>query len=180
MRTMSVMSVNRSRIVRFPKRALALLLSLAVSGSALAGGSHAGGHGHGHGVSASDETAIGRPGQADRVDRTVSVEMRDTLRYTPAEIEVREGETVRFVVKNLGQVKHEMSLGTDDDLLAHLEVMKRYPDMVHEEPNQISLAPGETGEILWQFTRAGMVPFACLVPGHYEGGMIGAVKVVKP
>jgi uncharacterized cupredoxin-like copper-binding protein len=103
--------------------------------------------------------------------------MTDNMRYTPSSIQVKQGETVRFVVKNQGKVKHELSLGTQKELLEHLEQMKKFPDMEHDEPGKVTLAPGKQGEILWQFTKAGTVDFACLMPGHYEAGMKGAVKV---
>ena len=101
----------------------------------------------------------------------------DNMRYTPSNIQVKQGETVRFVVKNVGQVKHELSLGTEKELLEHLEQMKKFPDMEHDEPGKVTLAPGKQGEIVWQFTKAGAVNFACLMPGHYEAGMKGAIKV---
>ena len=91
--------------------------------------------------------------------------------------DARQGETVRFVVRNTGQVPHELSLGTLQDLLAHREQMARQPGMTHAEPNQITLAPGQQGEIVWRFTRAGTVHFACLIPGHYEAGMKGQIRV---
>lgn len=155
-------------------RTLTLIGALALSGVTFAGGTHAGGHGHD-----SDETAIGKPGVASKASRTVTIEMTDNMRYTPADIQVKQGETVRFIVKNSGQVKHEMSLGTENELLEHLEVMRKFPDMEHDEPGKVSLAPGKQGEIVWQFTKAGTVNFACLMPGHYEGGMKGAIKVSK-
>jgi uncharacterized cupredoxin-like copper-binding protein len=148
------------------------LSALALSGTAFAAGNHAGGHGH-------EESAIGKPGVASRVGRTLSVDMRDDLRYTPSDIRVRQGETIRFIVSNSGQVKHEMSLGTEQELLEHLEVMKRFPDMEHDEPGKVTLAPGQQGEIVWQFSKAGTVHFGCLMPGHYEGGMKGAIRVGK-
>lgn len=134
----------------------------------MATGNHAGGH---------DESAIGKPGVAAKVSRTITVDMADTMRYTPSNITVKKGETIRFVVKNSGQVSHEMSLGTEKELLEHLEVMKKFPDMEHDEPGKLTLAPGKQGEIIWQFTKAGPVNFACLMPGHYEAGMKGQVKV---
>ena len=94
-------------------------------------------------------------------------------------LSVRQGETVRFVVKNSGKVKHEMVLGTEKELKEHYELMKKNPEMEHDEPNMVTLAPGKTGEIVWQFTRAGKVDFACLQPGHYDAGMKGAVSVSK-
>ncbi len=155
-------------------RPLTLIAALALSSVAFAGGTHAGGHGQD-----SDETAIGKPGVASKASRTVTIEMTDNMRYTPADIQVKQGETVRFIVKNKGQVKHELSLGTQKELLEHLEQMKKFPDMEHDEPSKVTLAPGKQGEIIWQFTKAGAVNFACLMPGHYEAGMKGQVKVSK-
>ncbi len=151
---------------------LAALTALALSGVAFAGGNHAGGHDDG-------ETAIGKPGVAAKAARTVNIEMNDNMRYTPSDIQVKQGETVRFIVMNNGKVKHELSLGTEKELLEHLEQMKKFPDMEHDEPSKVSLAPGKQGEIVWQFTKAGAVNFACLMPGHFEAGMKGAVKVAK-
>ena len=153
---------------------LGLLTALALSSGALASGTHAGGHDAGDG-----ETAIGKPGVAAKVSRTVSVEMSDNMRFTPSEIKVKKGETIRFAVKNAGQVKHEFSLGTKKELAEHYELMKKFPDMEHDEPNKVSLAPGKQGEVVWQFTKSGNVDFACLHPGHYEAGMKGLVKVSK-
>lgn len=152
----------------------AIAASIGMSGVALASGTHAGGHGH-----ADEETAIGKPGLASKVTRTITIEMRDTMRYSPSEIQAKQGETIRFVVKNLGKVKHELSLGTEQELLEHLEVMKKFPDMEHDEPSKVTLAPGKSGTIIWQFTKAGNVNFACLMPSHYEAGMKGMVKVAK-
>jgi len=141
----------------------------AISTGALASGSHGGGH--------SEETAIGKAGVASKATRTVTVEMADNMRYTPSEIQVKKGETVRFVVKNVGKVRHELSLGTEKELLEHLEQMKKNPGMEHDEPSKITLDAGKQGEIVWQFTKAGTVNFACLMPGHFEAGMKGQVKV---
>lgn len=157
-------------------RRLIALAALCLSGAAFAAGNHAGGHGHGHG---DEGTAIGKPGVAAKATRTITVKMSDIMRYTPSDIQVKQGETVRFVIKNLGKLKHELSLGTEKELLEHLEQMKKFPDMEHDEPSKVTLAPGKQGEIVWQFTKAGTVNFACLMPGHYEAGMKGAVKVSK-
>ena len=151
---------------------LGLLTAMLVSTGALAAGSHAGGHGH-----ASEETSYGKPGIAARVNRSIEVVMSDDMRFTPSNIQVKRGETVRFVVRNAGQVRHEFSLGTRQELEAHYEEMKKFPDMVHDEPNKVSVEPGQQGEVIWQFTRSGAVDFACLHVGHYEAGMKGQVKV---
>ncbi len=163
------MSLNTRAFTR-----ASLVAALAMSGAAFAAGSHSGGHGH-----ADEETAIGKPRVASKVTRTITIEMRDTMTYSPAEIQAKQGETIRFVVKNVGKVKHELSLGTEKELLEHLEQMKKFPDMEHDEPSKVTLAPGKSGTIIWQFTKAGNVNFACLMPGHYEAGMKGMVKVAK-
>jgi uncharacterized cupredoxin-like copper-binding protein len=147
----------------------AVLLSL----SAMASGTHGGGHG------SDAESAVGKPGVAAKVTRTVNVDMTDNMRFKADQINARAGETIRFVVKNSGAIKHEMVLGTEKDLKEHYEVMKKNPEMEHAEPNMVTLAPGKTGEIIWQFTKAGKVDFACLQPGHYDAGMKGIVNVSK-
>ena len=137
--------------------------------TAMASGKHAGGHG---GV---DE--IGKPGVAANVTRTVNVDMTDDMRFQTSKVAVKQGETIRFVAKNSGKVKHEMVLGTDKELKEHYEVMKKNPEMEHADENMVTVAPGKSGEIIWQFTKAGKVDFACLQPGHYDAGMKGQVTV---
>ena len=155
-------------------RSAAMLASaLLLSSSVCATGNHAGGHGH------DADADIGKPGIAANATRTVIVDMSDTMRFTPADISVKQNETVRFIVKNSGALKHELVLGTEKELKEHYEVMKKNPEMEHAEPNMVTLAPGKSGEIVWQFTKAGRVDFACLQPGHYDAGMKGAVNVAK-
>ena len=114
--------------------------------TAMAAGSHGGGHG---------EAAIGKPGEASKVTRTVVVDMKDDMRFHSSIFSVKQGETIRFVAKNSGKVKHEMVLGTAKELKDHYEVMKKNPVMEHEDPNMVTVAPGKSGVIIWQFTSAG-------------------------
>jgi len=152
------------------KKTFSILILGALPALALAGGMHAGGH--------DDEaTAYGEPGQAAQVSRTIEVRAADNMRYTPASITVRRGETIEFVVKNTGKLAHEFVLGDAKELKEHAEVMRRYPTMEHDDPNMAKLAPGGTANLIWKFTRAGTVEFACLVPGHYEAGMKGHIRV---
>lgn len=136
-----------------------------------AGPAHAADHGH------AEPDAVGVPGEASKATRTINVDMTDTMRFIPASVTAKQGETIRFVVKNSGQLKHEFVLGTEKDLKAHYEQMMKFPEMEHAEPNMVTVAPGKTGEVIWQFTKSGTVDFACLQPGHYDAGMKGAVKV---
>ena len=138
--------------------------------TALATGSHSGGHG---------EADIGTPGVAAKVTRTVFVDMKDDMRFHSSVFSVQQGDTIRFVAKNSGKVKHEMVLGTTRELKDHYEVMKKNPEMEHDDPNMVTVAPGKSGEIIWQFTSAGKVDFACLQPGHFDAGMKGIVNVAS-
>lgn len=126
-----------------------------------------------------EETPFGREGDPRRVTRTIDVDMSDRMRFSPARIVVRQGETVRFRVKNSGKAMHEMVVGTMAELKSHAELMKKHPGMEHDEPYMVHVAPGKTGAMVWQFTRAGTFHFGCLVPGHFEAGMVGTVEVTK-
>ena len=124
-----------------------------------------------------DSDAIGVVGDVANASRTVNVDMSDAMRFTPSHLAVRQGQTVHFVIKNSGAVKHEFVLGTEKELREHDELMKKFPEMEHSDPNMVTVAPGKTGEVVWQFTRSGKVDFACLQPGHYDAGMKGSVSV---
>ena len=137
------------------------------------------GHAHSHGHADADADAIGVPGTTAKVTRSVSVGMSDAMRFTPSSITAKQGETIRFTVKNAGQVKHEFILGTEKELKEHYELMKKFPEMEHSDANMVTVAPGKTGEVIWQFTKAGKIDFACLQPGHYDAGMKGAVNVTS-
>lgn len=126
-----------------------------------------------------EEKEFGRAGAIEKVSRTVRIVGTDNMRYTPALVRVQQGETVRFTVRNAGKLLHETVLGTKPGLREHYEVMKKFPDMEHDEPHMVHLKPGQTGEMVWQFTKAGEFYFACLMPGHYDAGMIGKV-IVEP
>jgi uncharacterized cupredoxin-like copper-binding protein len=162
------------------------ILLLAVSPLlALAAGENSGGSGHSMadmhkemaGMQNEKASAAGKAGDPANVSRTVAVSMGDTMRFTPDQISVKAGETIRFFVKNGGKVPHEMVIGTMGELKEHAEMMRKMPGMQHTEPNQITLKPGQRGGIVWQFDKVGEVDFACLVPGHMEAGMVAKVMV---
>ena len=159
---------SRALQLRFLGCTAALLLG-AASTAVRAAGTHAGGH----------DDAIGVPGDAAKVTRTIAVDMSDNMRFTPARISVSRGETIRFRVTNSGRLKHELVLGTKQELEEHYKAMLKFPEMEHEEENMITLAPAKTGEIVWKFTRSGQVDFACLQPGHYDAGMKGQIVVTS-
>lgn len=157
----------------FKQIRLILMISLlGFAGSSWAAGNHADGHSHGV-----NNAAIGQPGQASQVTRTVQIEMFDSMTFSPSSISAKAGETIKFVLTNSGKVKHEFVLGTAQDLKDHYQQMLKFPEMEHDDPNMVSVEPGKSGTVIWKFTTSGLVDFACLLPGHYDAGMKGSVRV---
>ena len=123
------------------------------------------------------ETDFGRTGNPKKISRTVEIDMSDKMRFTPATLTVKRGETVRFVAKNSGKQMHEMVIGSMKELKEHAELMKKHPGMEHEEPYMAHVEPGKKAEIVWQFTKVGEFNFGCLLPGHFDAGMVGSIEV---
>lgn len=124
-----------------------------------------------------EQTPWGIAGDSAKVNRTVTVDMSDALRFSPDSVAVEEGDTVRFAVRNAGRMLHEIVIGTPDELAKHAAMMARFPNMEHDEAYMAHVAAGKSGEIVWYFNRAGSFEFACLVAGHYEAGMRGTLTV---
>jgi uncharacterized cupredoxin-like copper-binding protein len=147
----------------------------ALASPALASGSHAGGHG--------EAMAVGEPGNKANATQTIRITMKETedgkMIFTPAVFKVRKGQTVKFAIKNAGELDHEFVLDQEDKIMEHKAVMEKFPEMEHDDPNAIRLAAGKSGEIIWKFTNDGTFKIACLVPGHYDAGMHGDVTVAK-
>ena len=131
----------------------------------------------GHAAMHREQQAWGIAGDAKAARRTVEVIMLDTMRFTPEKIEVRQGETVRFVVKNAGKQMHEMVIGTKQVLDEHAAMMLKFPKMEHDEPYMAHVAAGKSADLVWHFNRAGDFDFACLIAGHFQAGMRGSIKV---
>ena len=87
------------------------------------------------------------------------------------------GETLQLDFKNTGQMRHEWVIGTPFEISEHLELMRRFPDMEHDEPHNVHVDPGQSRTLVWQFNREGRFEYACLLPGHYEAGMRGFAEV---
>lgn len=128
-------------------------------------------------ATAAEQKAFGIEGNPSRVARTIEIRMTDQMRFDPSVITVKQGETIRFVHRNVGQVMHEMVIGTRAELEEHAALMRKHSGMEHDEPYMVHVGPGKRGQIVWQFNRAGDFEFACLIPGHFEAGMRGAIKV---
>ena len=125
--------------------------------------------------------AAGAPGDPKKPARTVEVVMKESedgkMIYVPDRVEAKRGEQIRFVLRNAGKVDHEFMLDSGANNAKHKVEMQNNPDMEHDDPNGKRLAPGQTGELVWRFGKAGTFEFACLIPGHYEAGMRGRAMV---
>ncbi|KAA1175941.1 copper-binding protein [Marinobacter salinexigens] len=162
--------------------------AMSLSAAVFAGGTHGGGH----------DGGFGEAGKAEDVSRTIQVEMFDNY-FEPEEIEVSQGETVRFVIQNNGSLVHEFNIGTPKMHEAHQKEMMMMVEhgviqggklneemmnmdmgnghtMKHDDPNSVLLEPGQKKEIVWTFSARTSMEFACNVPGHYQSGMYGDVN----
>jgi uncharacterized cupredoxin-like copper-binding protein len=169
---------NRKRVLTGVAAALASLSIILAGGSAFAHSGETHKEKADEAIS-QDRHAFGKQGRPGKVTRTITIDMTDNMRFTPSDITVRQGETIRFVVANKGKMMHEMVIGTMDELKAHGELMKKHPTMEHDEPYMSHVNPGKKEKLVWQFTETGEFYYACLVPGHFEAGMIGKIKVEK-
>ena len=128
------------------------------------------------GDSASQGEVPGTPAPASAADREIVVTASDALDFDPSSIQVSAGEVVNFVVKNEGQTDHEFVLGDEAYQAEHEEDMQGDHHMSAME-NAVTVAPGQTKELTWQFAQSGSLQFGCHEPGHYEGGMFGTIEI---
>jgi uncharacterized cupredoxin-like copper-binding protein len=134
-------------------------------------------HHHAQSTAPAEQKEWGIAGDPKKATRTIEIRMTDDMRFAPKAIQVKLGETVRLVAVNAGKVLHEIVIGTPQELKAHAEMMKKHPGMEHDEPYMAHVDPGQKGSIVWTFNRAGSFEFACLIPGHFEAGIINLTTV---
>ena len=141
------------------------------------------GHSHGdaHTHAGEADSAMSTGPSALVVGRSIEVRMDDQMRFTPSSIDVRAGETIRFVVHNVGKTAHEMVLGSDADIQAHAQAMQQGAGHgeghSHGTGAAITVPAGQKGELVVRFDQATTLQMACLIPGHYEAGMRGTIQV---
>lgn len=151
-------------------RFVGITAALAMTGTALAAGTHI----------QAPLFAYGHPGPGSKPERVIRVQALDTLRFQPARITVRRGETVKFVITNTGKLAHEFVIGNAAVQAAHQREMQAMPGMsMQHDVNAVSLPPGATRELVWTFTRDGTVEYACHEPGHFAAGMVGTINIVS-
>jgi uncharacterized cupredoxin-like copper-binding protein len=160
------------------KRILLMTASAALLGTAPIARAHADKpHAKKAGPVKKEQKEWGIAGDAKDVKRTIECKMLDTMRFSPDRVDAKLGETIRFITRNNGRVLHEFVIGTKQENAAHHELMKKFPNMEHDDPWMAHVAAGGKSEIIWKFNRPGEFEFACLIPGHYEAGMVGRIIV---
>ena len=143
---------------------------------------------------------IGEKGKASETTRTITIKMYDNY-YEPAQIQIKKGETIKFIVFNAGELVHEFNIATKEMHIKHQPEMmmmveneillsnridkekmkqmaKKNPSMSHSHSNSVLLSPGEKGELVWKFNNKVKLEAACNVPGHYEVGMIAKINEI--
>ena len=123
------------------------------------------------------ENEFGSYGPDMKSSRVIKVDMNDNMRFSPERIKAKVGEVIRFEHTNTGKLMHEFVLGTGEYLIEHAEMMKKFPNMEHDEPYMAHVAPGKTASMLWKFDKPGVYSFGCLIPGHFDAGMKGEIIV---
>ena len=154
------------------------LLSCVAIGLALAASPALADAGHTH-TRPTTGTDLGGPGKRADAKRVIRIEARDRD-YNLRQIQVRPGETVRFVIVNKSSIRHEFGIARHADHVEHRKMMEKLPDMVHDDDEVVTVEPGETKEIVWRFgthkDALKDLEFACNIPGHAEQGMQGKFR----
>ena len=140
---------------------------------------------------------IGEKGDPNKIDRTVNIKMYDNY-YEPNLVKIKKGETIKFIVENLGEMVHEYNIGTKEMHIKHQPEMQKLVDheillidkidrvkmkkmskmdhsLGHSHSNSVMLEPKTSGEIIWRFSKNINLEIACNIPGHYESGMVGNI-----
>lgn len=129
----------------------------------------------------SPSTSVSTPPEssaAGSAETRIEVTLTDALRMEPAEMTVKAGQPVTFVVTNAGANIHEFYLG-DEAAQAEQETMMQSGEMVHDTADGISLKAGETKELTYTFTTPGQTLAGCHEAGHYDGGMKATITVTE-
>lgn len=106
----------------------------------------------------------------------IEVTLTDQLRIEPAPLTVPAGVPITFVVSNTGAIPHEFYIGDEEAQAAHEQEMQA-GGMAHDDPAGISVAAGETRELMYTFDEPGETLVGCHEPGHYAGGMKATITV---
>jgi uncharacterized cupredoxin-like copper-binding protein len=136
-------------------------------------------HGHDGGAAHGVTDTAGGPGNASDVTRTVRIDAGDTT-FNVKQIQVKAGETIKFVITSKSSIPHEFVIASHGEHLEHRKMMQEMAGMeMEDEPNAVTIDPGQSKELIWKFGKDQDVEFACDIPGHAEQGMAGKFRITK-
>ena len=159
------------------KKLTSILVSMLIAGSSMTAIAHGDDHAKKPAMVKKEQKEWGIAGDAKAVKHTVTLTMSNTMRFTPDKIDVKQGDTVKIVMKNSGKQMHELVIGTKKELDEHAALMVKFPKMEHDEPYMAHVSAGKSQDLIWTFNRPGDFEFACLIAGHYQAGMVGKITV---
>ncbi len=149
---------------------------------------------------ASSMKTIGEKGKSSEVNRVIEIKMYDNY-YQPNEINIKKGETIKFIVHNYGELVHEFNIATKEMHIKHQsemmkmvenqillgdkidkkkmkEMSKKDHSMGHSHSNSVLLEPNQSAELIWKFSADTNLEAACNVPGHYQLGMVANINSI--
>lgn len=117
----------------------------------------------------------------DDSPRRIDLTMTDEMRFEPATIRVRAGETIRFVVRNASTEDHEAYIGTDEEQRTHATDHsgfgpKEQSTIEHMGYGVHVPALGDS-ELVAAFDEGTEYVIGCHYPGHYQAGMRAVIEV---
>jgi uncharacterized cupredoxin-like copper-binding protein len=118
-------------------------------------------------------------GSAAEPIRTIEVIMKD-IAYDPAAVTVKAGETVKFVFRNEGKIRHDAFIGDEAAQAEHeKEMREQRSDGTdgHHGDDAIIVDPGQTGSLTHTFKAGDALVIGCHELGHYAAGMKLTVTV---
>jgi uncharacterized cupredoxin-like copper-binding protein len=106
--------------------------------------------------------------------------------FAPDLVVASAGETIEFIVTNGGTLEHEFRVTNQADIDAHIAGghQEHMGDGTSEETGEdmgdtpmLVLQPGETRTLTVTIPDdpTAITRFVCLIPGHYEAGMVGDI-----
>lgn len=130
----------------------------------------------------SGQDGLGQAADPASATRTVEIKAGNDLRFQPDSVEVKVGETITFHLVNTATVEHDFTLGDESEQDQHEQEMQHMPSggdmhVMGDSANAIHIAPGQTKDLTWKFTKAGTTLYGCHEPGHFSSGMKGTITV---
>ena len=149
---------------------------------------------------ASSMKMIGEKGKLSEAKRTIEIKMYDNY-FEPNVLNIKKGETIKFIIKNYGELVHEFNIATKEMHIKHQPEMmkmveheilladridkekmkqmaKKDHSMAHSHSNSVLLEPNQSAELIWKFSADVDLEAACNVPGHYELGMVVKINSI--